>query len=212
MFITFEGLDFSGKTTQTRLLVDKLNEASRRTDSPQRRIHVIREPGGTAISERIRDILLDKQHFEMSDMAELLLFSASRTQLVTEVIRPALQRGEICICDRYFDSTTAYQGYGRGLNLDDVRTINRIATGGLNPDLTFLVDIPVEEIARRKAAAGLAFDRMESAGREFYERVRRGYYAIAAAEPERMKRIDGQAAVDDVAYEIWSAVRGGLLQ
>lgn len=206
MFITFEGLDFSGKTTQARLLVDTLNDVFPPTP-PRHIVHVLREPGGTAISERIRDILLDKQHLEMSDMAELLLFSASRTQLVTEIIKPALQRGELCVCDRYYDSTTAYQGYGRGLNLDEVRTINRIATGGLSPDRTFFIDIPVDEIARRKAAAGLPFDRMESAGREFYERVRDGYYAIAAAEPERVKRINGAAAVDEVAREVWKVMQ-----
>jgi dTMP kinase len=199
MFITFEGLDFSGKSTQATLLVERLKKANQV-------VHFLREPGGTKISERIRDILLDKTHVEMTEAAELLLFSASRTQLVAEVIVPALQRGEVVVCDRYYDSTTAYQGYGRGFNLEAVHHINKIATAGTDPDLTILVDIPVDEIERRKAAAGMAFDRMESAGRDFYERVRKGYMEIARSEPDRFVRIDGLAPIKDVSAQIWQAV------
>ncbi len=144
MFITFEGLDFSGKSTQATILVEKLKKAH-----PV--VHFLREPGGTKISERIRDILLDKKNLEMTDAAELLLFSAARAQLVKEVIVPALQRGEIVVCDRYYDSTTAYQGYGRGIDLDAVKSINRLATGGTDPDITFFVDIPVDEIEATEA-------------------------------------------------------------
>jgi len=194
MFLTFEGVDFSGKTTQARLLVDRL--------SRERTVCFLREPGGTEISERIREILLDRKHLELTDEAELFLFSASRAQLVTQVIRPALRRGEMVICDRYYDSTTAYQGYGRRLNLHAIRTINAFATGALVPDLTIFVDIPVEEIERRKHAAGKGFDRMESAGREFFERVRAGYCALCADEPDRVLRVDGTRPVDTVHKEI----------
>jgi dTMP kinase len=201
MFITLEGLDFSGKSTQATLLVKNLQR-----QNPTQRVHFIREPGGTRISEQIRNILLNKKHLELSDTAELLLFSASRTQLVSEVIAPALQRGEVVVADRYHDSTTAYQGYGRGLDLETVLRINAFATRNIAPDMTFLVDIPVEEIARRKARAGLTFDRMESSGREFYDRVRNGYLEIARRETGRIVLIDGMKAIDHVEREIWNAV------
>lgn len=200
MFITFEGLDFSGKSTQASLLTDKLKQH-------QVVVHFIREPGGTPISERIRTLLLDKHHREMTEIAEMLLFSASRAQLVAQVIRPALMRGEVVVCDRYCDSTTAYQGYGRGIDLDAIATINRLATAGTMPDLTFLVDIPIEEIERRKKKAGIAFDRMESSGREFYERVRRGYRALAAAEPQRWVCLDGLRPIAELEEAIWMAVQ-----
>ncbi len=162
MFITFEGLDFSGKTTQATRFVERVKADA------QGSVLFLREPGGTRISERIREILLDREHLEMSPMAELLLFSASRSQLVQEVILPALGRGETVVCDRFYDSTTAYQGYGRGLDLQAIGRINAIASAGLVPDLTIFVDIPIEEIGRRKTAAGVPFDRMESGGGEFY--------------------------------------------
>lgn len=199
MFITFEGLDFSGKTTQAKLLIEKLH-------SRGQVVHFLREPGGTSISERIREILLDKKFLEMSDTAELLLFSASRTQLVAEVIVPALKRGEVVVCDRYYDSTTAYQAYGRGLNLEAVRLINKVATTGILPDVTFLVDIPVDEIERRKAKAGLTFDRMESSGKEFYHRVREGYLEIARSEQQRFVTLDGLAPIEEIQKTIRAAV------
>lgn len=202
MFITFEGLDFSGKSTQAKLLVEKLQGL--------RAVRFLREPGGTAISERIREILLDRKNLEMIDQAEILLFSASRAQLVGEVILPALARGEIVVCDRYCDSTTAYQGYGRGLQLDGVRAINHLATQGKMPDVTFLIDIPIEEIERRKSAAGLTFDRMESAGREFYKRVRDGYRSLAALEKDRWIVVDGMQSIDHVASLVWARLRERL--
>jgi dTMP kinase len=198
MFLTLEGIDFSGKSTQAKMLVDTL--------SAERTICFLREPGGTPISERIRNILLDKKNLELTDRAELLLFSASRAQLVASVIRPALARGEIVICDRYYDSTTAYQGAGRGLPMDAVRTINTFATGGLAPDLTLFIDIPVDEIERRRAAAGKGFDRMEAAGREFFQRVRDGYCALAAAEPDRFVRIDGTRSPEEVHAEVMASL------
>jgi len=204
MFITLEGLDFSGKSTQTKLLVEKLRLLEQR--GGHARVHVIREPGGTAISEQIRRILLDKASDGLTPAAEILLFSASRTQLVSEVILPALERGEIVVCDRFFDSTTAYQGYGRRLDLEGVVTINKVATLGLVPDVTLLIDIPVGEIERRKHAAGLTFDRMEESGKEFYERVRAGYLAIARQERKRFVVIDGMQPPHAVHLEVWKAV------
>jgi dTMP kinase len=198
MFISFEGLDFSGKSTQATRLVERLRQ--------HHIVHFLREPGGTPISEKVREILLDKRHLEMSNTAEILLFSASRSQLVAQVIKPALLRGEVVICDRYCDSTTAYQGYGRGLSLEDVQTINRLATEGTMPDLTILVDIPIDEIEKRKTKAGLTFDRMESSGREFYERVRQGYQQLALAEPGRWVCVDGLESADDIESKIVMAV------
>jgi dTMP kinase len=199
MFITFEGLDFSGKSTQATILIERLKQS-------HAVVHFLREPGGTKISERIRDLLLDKKNLEMSDAAELLLFSAARAQLVKEVVVLALQRGEMVICDRYYDSTTAYQGYGRGIDLDAVKSINRLATGGTDPDITFFMDIPVDEIERRKHEAGMTFDRMESSGRTFYERVRAGYREIARSESHRFVTLDGTSGVQDIARNIWSLV------
>src|ERR1041385_2774923 len=199
MFITFEGLDFSGKTTQANLLVERLKERGKD-------VVFLREPGGTKISEKIRKILLDKQHLEMNERAELFLFSAARTQLVSEVILPALQRGMIVLCDRYDDSTTAYQGFGRGLNLDQIKTINAMATAGTTPDLTVLVDIDIDEITRRQKAAGISSDRMESSGHQFYEQVRAGYLTIASSEPKRFVVINGMRPMEEIHNEIWNVV------
>ena len=203
MFITFEGLDFSGKTTQANLLVERLKQ--RGND-----VVFLREPGGTKISEKIREILLDKQHLEMNERAELFLFSAARTQLVSEVILPALQRGMIVLCDRYDDSTTAYQGFGRGLNLDQIKTINAMATAGTTPDLTVLVDIDIDEITRRQKAAGISSDRMESSGHQFYEQVRAGYLTIASSEPKRFVVINGMRPMEEIHNEIWNVVQQRL--
>jgi len=199
MFITFEGLDFSGKSTQATILVEKLKKT-------HAVVHFLREPGGTKISERIRDILLDKKNLEMNDAAELLLFSAARAQLVKEVIAPALKRGDTVVCDRYYDSTTAYQGYGRGINLEAVNSINRLATRGVDPDITFFVDIPMDEIDGRKQRAGMAFDRMESSGRAFYERVRSGYREIARNESQRFVTLNGLLSVEEIARDILKIV------
>ena len=208
MFITFEGLDSSGKTTQARLLVDHLRV---RAHAP---VRFIREPGGTVISERLREILLDKKYLELSEASELFLFSASRAQLVRQVIHPALLQGEIVVCDRYYDSTTAYQGYGRGLDLATIRGINTLAAAGVVPDLTVLVNITIEEIEKRKHASKTEFDRMESAGREFFARVHNGYLSMAAEEPKRFVVVDGMRSVDDIAQEIADVVdnRQHLLQ
>lgn len=200
MFITFEGLDFCGKSTQVTEFINRLQQ--------EETVEVLRlrEPGGTKIAERIRGLLLDRDHLEMHPLTELLLFSASRSQLVHEVIRPALTRGAVVVCDRFYDSTTAYQGYGRGLDLEAIRRITDVATGGLTPDQTFFVDIEVEEIERRKLGAGVPADRMESSGKQFYERVRDGYRALAASEP-RFAMINGMNDVGSVARAIWEEYR-----
>ncbi len=194
MFLTFEGIDFCGKSTQARLLVERLEK--------DHVVRLIREPGGTRISERLREILLDRRHLELTDVAELFLFSASRAQLVAEVIRPAIERSELVICDRYYDSTTAYQGFGRGIDREAISRINALATGGTDPDLTFVIDIPVDEIERRKQSAGLSFDRMEISGQQFYGRVRAGYQNMARTL-ERMVLLDGTLPAQEIHQEIW---------
>lgn len=194
MLLTFEGIDFCGKSTQASLLVERLQGTCT--------VRFIREPGGTRISERLREILLDTRHKELTDVAELFLFSASRAQLVAEVIMPALERGEIVVCDRFFDSTTAYQGFGRGIDRSAIEAINTLATAGTVPGLTFIIDIPVGEIERRKRVAGLQFDRMETSGMEFFERVRAGYQEMARMS-DRFVLIDGTQPAQEIQKEIW---------
>ena len=204
MLITFEGLDCSGKTTQARLLADRL------TARGTAKVHFIREPGGTEISERIRGILLDRLHAEMDPVAELLLFSASRAQLSREVIAPAMLRKEIVVCDRFFDSTTAYQGAGRGIDQAAIGEINRLATAGLVPHVTFFLDIPLDEIVRRRGASGEGKDRMEASGERFFERVLRGYREIAEKERQRFVVLDGVKPVEDISEQIWHEVEQRL--
>lgn len=185
MFISFEGIDGSGKSTQLLLLRDVLEQGGST-------VMTIREPGATLLSESIREILLSTKQ-TITPTAELLLFSAARTQLVEKVIEPALEQGTIILCDRYVDSTTAYQGYGRMLDMESVKSCNRIATRGVMPSVTFFIDVAFEQAQQRMqfdAGAGEP-DRMERAGREFFERVREGYLAIAKEDPERMIVIDG---------------------
>jgi dTMP kinase len=196
MFITFEGLDFSGKSTQVGLLADALSQSGAKT-------LVLRDPGGTAIGERIRAVLLDRELLDMSDFTELFLFSASRSQLVQEVIKPALQRGTIVICDRFYDSTTAYQGWGRGLSLDAIRAINRVAADGLVPAITYFIDIPVPEIERRMLRQKTGADRMEMSGQAFYERARKGFLQLATEEP-RFEVIDGRMSIEEIRENVWN--------
>lgn len=200
MLITFEGLDYSGKSTQVELLVDRLTREGYR-------VLLVREPGGTVIGEKIRSILLDKNLAGMTDIAEVFLFSASRSQLVQEVIKPALDAGTIVVCDRFYDSTTAYQGWGRKIRLESVEAINRTATSGLVPDMSFFLDIPLEELERRMLAGQK--DRMELNGREFYEQVRKGYLGIAKKE-KRVTVVDGLQSVDRLAHLIWGQVESQL--
>ncbi len=199
MFISFEGIDCCGKTTQVKLLIEKLQ-------SQNRHVVLLREPGGTVISERIREILLDKKNSKMIQITELLLFSAGRAQLVSEVIKPALLQNKIVICDRYVDSTTAYQGYGRGLTLGAVKTINRVATTDVMPKKTFFIDITVQEMHERRRAKNHEIDRMELSNEEFFHRVRNGYLELAKEEPDRFIVIDGKQPIETIHEEIWKTV------
>ncbi|MDD8017824.1 MAG: dTMP kinase [Bacteroidota bacterium] len=199
MFITFEGIDCCGKSTQVKLLVEKLQQQSRD-------FVLLREPGGTPISEHIREILLDKKHSKMIQITELLLFSASRAQLVSEVIKPALQQNKIVICDRYVDSTTVYQGYGRGLSIGAVKNISRVATTDVMPKKTFLLDISVHEMHTRRDVGKHEADRMETSNEEFYQRVRNGYLQLAKEEPERFVVIDGKQPIDAIHDQIMKVV------
>ena len=169
-------------------------------------LEFFREPGVLGSRNGSREILLDKKNLGMSQITELFLFSAARAQLVDRVIKPALLDSKIVICDRYVDSTTAYQGFGRGLRLGAVKTINAVATFGLLPEVTFLIDVPIDEIIDRRHKSGVAIDRMESGGREFYEKVREGYLELAKEEPKRIQLIDGSLPVDIVANEVWNSI------
>lgn len=183
-FISFEGIDGSGKTTQLRLLSERLLSA-------KLSFQILREPGGTELGEKIRHMLLDAGG-QMSDETELFLFFAARAELVRSVIRPALTRGELIICDRFYDSTLAYQGYGRGLGARRMQTLVDWAVGETRPDLTILVDTPVEvALSRMHRRDGEAADRIESEGARFMERVRQGYLELAKKEPQRFLVLDG---------------------
>jgi len=194
MFITLEGPDGCGKSTQVRLLAAHLRALG--LDVLQ-----TREPGGTAISDQIRQVLTDLSNTPMHPRTEILLFSASRAQLCHEVIRPHLQAGGTVLSDRFFDSTFAYQGYGHRLDLDALRAITAFATGGLIPDVTFLLDIPAEEaLLRRKQHGG--WNRLDAYNLEFHQRVRQGYLALAQAEPQRWVTIEGRQPVEAIQQEL----------
>ncbi len=194
MFITLEGPDGCGKSTQVRLLAAHLRALG--LDVLQ-----TREPGGTAISDQIRQVLTDLSNTPMHPRTEILLFSASRAQLCHEVIRPHLQAGGTVLSDRFFDSTFAYQGYGHRLDLDALRAITAFATGGLIPDVTFLLDIPAEEgLLRRKQHGG--WNRLDAYNLEFHQRVRQGYLALAQAEPQRWVTIEGRQSVEAIQQEL----------
>jgi dTMP kinase len=196
LFITFEGPEGSGKTTQIRLVSEWL--ADQGLD-----VLTTREPGGTRIGEAIREVLLSPAHTEMCAEAEILLFSAARAQIVRETLQPHLARGGVVLCDRFADSTLAYQGYGRRLDLDTLRQITLFATGGLVPALTVCLDLPVAEGLRRKQGGDQAeWNRMERERLDFQERVRRGFLALAAAEPQRWLVLDALREVDVIQTEI----------
>jgi dTMP kinase len=184
--ITFEGGEGAGKSTQVRLLAQALESAGHE-------VLTLREPGSSAISESIRKILLDTKNSELSHQTELLLYEAARAQLVEEVIRPALMAGKIVLCDRFFDSTTAYQGYARGLDTDEIKQLNLLATGGIAPDLTIVLDLSPEQGLARAAKTGTP-DRLESENLKFHQKVREGFLAIAESEPHRVHVL---SAVDD---------------
>lgn len=198
LFVTFEGVEGCGKSTQIRLLEQRLREEGHK-------VLVTREPGGNPIAEAIREILLDPENMAMGPTAELLLYAAARAQHVHQTIRPALEEGAIVLCDRFADSTTAYQGAARGIPEATLQQLHELATGGLKPDITFLLDIPVEAGLERTRQRGRA-DRIEQESLEFHERVRQGFLKIADQEPERVQILDASESVDTVAESIHARV------
>ncbi|MBI3092407.1 MAG: dTMP kinase [Candidatus Tectomicrobia bacterium] len=206
-FITFEGVEGSGKSTQCRLLAEALRQAGHACV-------VSREPGGTPLGERIRELLLHAPGAAITSLAELLLYLADRAQHVEEVLRPALAAGRVVLCDRFTDSTLAYQGDGRGHDRELLRQLNSVAGGGLVPDLTLLLDLPVEvglrRLAERGAVASAGADRLERENLAFHQRVRRGYLAIAAAEPRRIAVILADGGVEEVRAAVLGVVRARL--
>ena len=204
LFITFEGSEGCGKSTQVELLERRLRALSYR-------VRTLREPGGTPIGEEIRHTLKHSEHnHAMTAEAELLLMNASRAQIVREVIRPALAAGEIILCDRFYDSTIAYQGHGRQLDLKMVQAIIDVAVGETRPDLTLLLQVsPAISAARlqaRQAKAPVVRDRIEEADQSFFDRVARGYEAIAAAEPKRVRKVDASGSIEEIDAAIWKSV------
>ncbi len=195
MFISFEGIDFCGKSTQIELLREYLIKN-------QKKVKLIREPGGTKISEKIRDILLDKKNSAMVMETEIFLFSASRAQLVREVIRPALEDNYFVLSDRFHDSSTAYQGYGRGLPLDAILKIHNLAIGNTVPDLTFIIDIPTSvAFERKREKTQTDLDRIELSDNAFFEKVRIGYLELALKE-NRFRVIDGTQSIENIHKKI----------
>jgi dTMP kinase len=198
-FITLEGPEGGGKTTQLRLLTAWLTDAG---FDPL----VTREPGGTPIGELIRDLLHDCSRTEMASETEILLYSASRAQHVAELIRPALGQGRVVLCDRFSDSTYAYQGYGRGLPLEALRRITSFATQGLVPDLTLYLDVPPEVGLRRRAESGEALNRLDREAVAFHRRVREGYLLLMAEDPSRWHSVDATASIEVVQGDLRRAV------
>ena len=196
-FITFEGIDGCGKSTHIDLFYKKLLEDNQK-------VLMLREPGGTIISERIREILLDKKNSGMSIQTELLLFEAARAQIVREVIEPALAVGKIVLCDRYIDSSVAYQGYGRRIGRGTVDELNDYAIGRTRPDLTFLFDLDPDIAEGRKTCRSQDNDRLDEEGREFVTRTREGYLAVARDEPQRIRVLDAKRDIDDLSREIYN--------
>ncbi|NSW89730.1 MAG: dTMP kinase [Firmicutes bacterium] len=194
IFISVEGTDGSGKSTQINLIRDYLEEKGYN-------VIVTREPGGTEISEKIRSIILDPQNTGMGEITEMLLYASSRAQLVYEVIKPALKSGKIVICDRFIDSSFAYQGYGRGINLDYIAKVNNIALHGIMPDLTFFFDLsPEAALKRRFASSGP--DRIEQENIGFHMKVYEGYKILAASYPERIKTINAERGKDEIFKDV----------
>ena len=208
LFITFEGTEGCGKSTQITLLAERLRALGQR-------VRTLREPGGTLIGEEIRHTLKHSEHnHAMTAETELLLMNASRAQIVREVIRPALAAGEMVLCDRFYDSTTAYQGYGRELDLEKVKSVIDFAVGGTKPDLTLFLHVPpevsAERLRSRQSTLGFVRDRIEEADRKFFERVAHGYGVVAAAEPQRVKFVNGAQPVEVVCATIWDIVHPHL--
>jgi dTMP kinase len=202
MFITFEGIDYSGKSTQAKLLYEYLQ-------SKKVKSLLVREPGGTKISEKIREILLNREHLEMLPLTEFFLFSASRSQLVNEVIKPNLKRSVVVICDRYYDSSSAYQGYGGKVDVKKIFEVNDFAASGLKPDMTFFIDIPPKK-AFARAKEKHTFDRIETKQLSFYNRVRKGFLDIANKNKKRFVVIDGEKSIDEIHRTVIQIIKNNL--
>jgi len=197
LFITFEGIDGCGKTTQIELLTEQLKKN-------HQDFIVFREPGGTKIGEKIRHILLDNGNMAMEAKTELLLYSASRYQLSKQQLIPEIKKGKVVICDRFYDSTTAYQGYGRGLDINFINSLNKFATDSLVPDLTFFIDISLQE--RKKRIRNDQLDRLESEQNHFHERVREGFLKICKNNEDRFVKINGEKPVKEISNIIWENI------
>lgn len=195
LFITFEGADGCGKTTQLNLLKDFL--INKGYD-----VIITREPGAVGLGEKIREILLNYDG-EVSDRCESFLFLADRAQNIDIIVKPAIKQGKIVLCDRHTDSSVAYQGYGRGLDIDEINKLNTLATGGIKPDLTLVFDVDIETSMAR---VGSNKDRMESSGVEFFNKVRNGYLELAKNEPKRIKVIDSTRSIEDVKQDVENIV------
>jgi dTMP kinase len=203
IFISFEGIDSSGKTEQARRLYEKLHKAGYDAE-------LLREPGGVEIAEAIRNIVLDAKHGVMTERTEILLYSAARAQITKEKIQPLLAAGKIIIADRFVDSTTAFQGFGRQIDLEFVRRVNRFATWNILPRITFLLNISLEVAAARQRQSGKPLDRLEREDRSFHERVQQGYLELAQAEPARFVVLDGTLSIDAVSQQINETLRQRL--
>ena len=199
LFIKFEGIDGCGKTTQIELLKDSLEKKGYT-------VLLTREPGAKGLGEKLREILLNYDG-EVSSNCESFLFLADRAQHIDTIIKPAINKGVIVLCDRHTDSTVAYQGYGRQLDLEQIYQLNKIATNGIIPDITFILDIDIDTSLQR---IGKGRDRMENSGREFFERVRKGYIEISEKEPQRVKLLQGNSPIKDIQNKISDYVQGLL--
>lgn len=202
-FITFDGIDGCGKTTQIHLLERKLSEKGYK-------VFTTREPGGTPISEKIRSILIDLNNKTMVKESEVFLYLASRAQLIREFILPLLEKGEIVLCDRFSDATIAYQGFGRNISVELLKKMDRFATGGVTPDLTFILDLSVEEAVRRLKKMGKEIDRLESEKKDFFEKVRKGYLTLAKEEPDRIYVLDAMMSIETLSVNIFSILEEKL--
>lgn len=191
LFITFEGPDGCGKTTQMNLLAQYFEKKGKK-------VVLTREPGGKGLGEKVREILLN-YNGEVSDRCESFLFLADRAQNIDIIVKPAIEQGEIVLCDRHIDSTVAYQGYGRGLDINEINILNNLATGGKKPDLTLVFDVDVETSMKR---VGKEKDRMESAGIDFHNRVRNGYLELAKQEPTRIKVLDATKTIEEIHEKV----------
>lgn len=196
LFITFEGADGCGKTTQLNLLKEYLQQNNYE-------VVLTREPGGKGLGEKVREILLNYDG-EVSDRCESFLFLADRAQNIDIIVKPAIESGKIVLCDRHTDSTVAYQGYGRGLDINQIHTLNSLATNNIKPDLTLVFDVDIETSMKR---VGAEKDRMENSGNEFFNRVRNGYLEIAKIEPERIKVIDSTKSIEEIHKNVINIIK-----